>query len=121
MQFHAMTAWSLIYTPTQPQTSQVVLVVKNPPGNAGDMETWVRSLGQEDPLEEGMATHISILAWGIPWTEGPGRLQSIGSERVGHDWSDLACMHTLSSDTWGHQRGPRWNTFASLFLFLLFT
>ena len=45
-------------------------------------ETQVRSLGQEDALEEGMATHSSILAWKIPWTEEPGRLQSIGSQRV---------------------------------------
>ena len=45
----------------------------------------VRSLGQEDPLEEGMATHSSILAWRIPWTEEPGGLQSIGSHTVGHD------------------------------------
>ena len=45
----------------------------------------VRSLGQEDPLEEGMATHSSILAWRIPWTDKPGRLQSLGSHRVGHD------------------------------------
>ena len=48
-------------------------------------ETSVRFLGQEDPLEEGMATHSNILAWRIPWTEEPGRLQSIGSLRVGHD------------------------------------
>ena len=48
-------------------------------------EIWVRFLGQEDPLEEGMATHSSILAWRIPWTEEPGRLQSTGSHRVGHD------------------------------------
>ena len=48
-------------------------------------ETWVRSLGWEDPLEKGMATHSSVLAWRIPWTEEPGRLQSIGSQRVGHD------------------------------------
>ena len=48
-------------------------------------ETWVQSLGQEDPLEEGTATHSSILAWRIPWTEEPGRLQSIGSQRVRHD------------------------------------
>ena len=48
-------------------------------------ETWVRSLGQEDPLEEGMTTHSSILAWRIPWTEEPGGLQSMGSQRVGHD------------------------------------
>ena len=49
-------------------------------------ETWVRSLGQEDPLEKEMATHSSILAWKIPWTEKPGRLQSVGSQRVRHDW-----------------------------------
>ena len=48
-------------------------------------ETWVRSLGQEDPLEKEMATHSSILAWKIPWTEDPGRLQSMGSQRVRHD------------------------------------
>ena len=46
---------------------------------------WVQSLGQEDFLKEGMATHSSILAWKIPWTEEPGKLQSIGSHRVGHD------------------------------------
>ena len=48
-------------------------------------ETQVRSLGQEDPLEKGMATHPSILAWRIPWTEEPGGLQSMGLQRVGHD------------------------------------
>ena len=48
-------------------------------------ETQVQSLGQEDPLEEEMATHSSILAWKIPWTEEPGRLQPMGSQRVGHD------------------------------------
>ena len=45
----------------------------------------VHSLGEEDPLEKGMATHSSILAWEVPWTEEPGRLQSMGSLRVGHD------------------------------------
>jgi len=48
-------------------------------------ETRVQSLGQEDLLEKGMATHSSILAWKIPWTEETGRLQSMGSQRVGHD------------------------------------
>ena len=48
-------------------------------------ETWVRSLGWEELLEKEMATHSSILAWKIPWTEEPGRLQSIGSQRVGHN------------------------------------
>ena len=48
-------------------------------------ETWVRPLGWEYPLEEGMATHSSILAWEIPWTGEPGGLQSMGSQRVGHD------------------------------------
>ena len=49
-------------------------------------ETQVWSLGQEDPLEKEMATHSSILAWRIPWIEEPGGLQSMGSQRVGHDW-----------------------------------
>ena len=57
---------------------------------------WVWSLGWEHPREEGMATHSSILAWRVPWTEGPGGLQSLGLQRVGHDWSD-----------WGHKCG-RW-------------
>ena len=48
-------------------------------------ETWVRSLGWEDPLEKEMATHSSIPAWRIPWMEDPGGLQSTGSQRVGHD------------------------------------
>ena len=48
-------------------------------------ETWVQSLSWEDPLEKGMATHSSIPAWKIPWTEEPGGLQSMGSQRIGHD------------------------------------
>ena len=48
-------------------------------------ENWAQSLGQEDPLEKGMATHSSILAWRIPWTDEPGRLQSMGLQRVRHD------------------------------------
>ena len=48
-------------------------------------ETWVGSLGQEDPLDKGMATHSSILAWRIPWTEKPGGLWSMGLQRVGHN------------------------------------
>ena len=48
-------------------------------------EIWVRSLGREDPLEKEMATHSSTAAWKIPWTEKPGRLQSMGSQRVGQD------------------------------------
>ena len=57
-------------------------------------ETKVPSLSQEDPLEEGMATHSSILAWIILWTEEPGGLQSTGLQRVRHDRSDLAHTHT---------------------------
>ena len=48
-------------------------------------ETWVRSLDREDPLEKEIATHSSTIAWKIPWTEDPGRLPSMGSQRVGHD------------------------------------
>ena len=57
-------------------------MVKNLPAM---QETWVQSLGWEDPLEKGMATHSSILAWRIPWTEEPGGLQSMALQRVGHD------------------------------------
>ena len=56
----------------------MTLVVKNPPANAGDIREIAGSLGLEDPLEEGMATHSSILAWEIPWTEEPGGPQSTG-------------------------------------------
>ena len=62
--------------------SVVIQMVKQLPAMR---ETWVRSLGWEDPLEKEMATHSSILAWKIPWMEEPGRLQSMGSQRVGYD------------------------------------
>ena len=65
--------------------SQAALVVKNLPADAADMKNAVQSLGWEDPLEEGMATHSSILAWRIPWTENPSGLQSMGLQRVGHN------------------------------------
>ena len=60
-------------------------MVKNLPAMQESQEMQVRSLGQEDPLEEGRVTHSSILAWRIPWTEEPGGLQFIVLERVGHD------------------------------------
>ena len=62
--------------------SLVAQIVKN---LSALWETWVRSLGWEDPLEEGMATHSNILPWRIPWTEEPGGLQSTGSQRVGYN------------------------------------
>ena len=71
-------------------SSLVVSEVKNLPAM---WEPWVQSLCQEDSLEEEMATDSSILAWRIPWIEEPGRLQSAGSQRVKHNWSDLAHMH----------------------------
>ena len=67
-------------------------MVKNMPAM---QETHVRSLGQEDPLEKGMATHSSILAWRIPWTEEPGRLQLKRSQRVGHDWANKHTHHII--------------------------
>ena len=65
--------------------SQVVLVVKNPHANAGDKESRVQPLGQEGALEEGMATHSSVFSWRILWTEEPGGLRSIGSQRARHE------------------------------------
>ena len=64
------------------------LVVRNSPAVQETQKMSIQSLGPEDPLEEGMATHSGILAWRIPWMEEPGRLQSTGSQRVGHNWSD---------------------------------
>jgi len=63
------------------QLSTVAQMVKN---LSAVQQTWVQFLGWEEPLEKGRATHSSIPAWKIPWTEEPGRLQSIGSQRVGH-------------------------------------
>ena len=60
-------------------------MIKNPPANAGDTGNASSTLGGEDPLEKEMATHFSILAWGIPWTEDPGGLLSIGSQKVRYD------------------------------------
>ena len=71
----------------------MVPAVKSPSASSGDVVDGVRSLGQEDPLEEDTATHASILAWRIPRTEEPGGLQSSGC-RVVHDGGDLACMQT---------------------------
>ena len=56
-------------------------------------ETWLLSLGREDPLEKEMAIHSSTIAWKIPWTEELGRLQSMGSQRVGHDWATSLSLH----------------------------
>ena len=63
-------------------TSLVAQTVKNLPAM---LETWVQSLGRENPMEKGMATHSNILAWRIPWTEESGGLQSVGSQRVRYD------------------------------------
>ena len=76
------------------------VLVKNLPVNAGDSgETWVRSLGWEDPLEEETATHSNILAWEIPWTEKPGGLESLVSQRVR---CDLATKWTKQFYKWGN-------------------
>ena len=67
-------------------------------------ETWVRSLSREDPLEKGMAAHSNMLAWRIPWTEEPGKLQSMGSQRVGHDWeTSTTIIITTTTKTMKHQ------------------
>ena len=70
-------------------------MVKNPPAMP---VTWVRSLGQEDPLEEEMATHSSVLAWEISWTEEPGGLQSMELQRVGHDRTTTTGHYHLAGD-----------------------
>ena len=80
--------------------SQVALVVKNPPADAGDIRGLGLILCQEDPLEEGTATHSSVLAWRISWTEEPGGLQSLGSPK----WDTAeACMHAYGRQ----ENGPK--------------
>ena len=71
-------------------------------------ETWVLSLGWEGPLEEGMASHSSILAWRIPWTEEPGGLQSMGSQRVGYDWVAKQSTTIESLECQPHQWQSCW-------------
>ena len=78
-------------------------------------KTWVRSLGREDPLEKEMVAHASVLAWRIPWTQEPGGLQSMGSQRAGHDWAtsllSLSCKYSytvlLCSGCFGFGHGRR--------------
>jgi len=76
--------WATVLNwPCDERASLVAQMVKN---LSATQETWVQSLGQEDPLQKGMATHSSIPTWRIPWAEEPGRVQSKGSQRVGHYW-----------------------------------
>ena len=76
-------------------------------------ETWVRSLGQEDPLEKEMATHSSTLAWKISWMKEPGRLQSMGSQKFGHDWVTLLSLFFdwwwLQATFWHNQKEEKGN------------
>ena len=78
--------------------SQVAQMVKNLPAM---QKTWVQSLSWEDPLEKGIATHSSILAWRIPWTEEPGRLQFLGSQGIRHNWATFTFTFLTSvHDHW---------------------
>ena len=87
------------------------------------MRTWVLSLGQEGPLEEGMATHSIILAWRLPWTEEPGGLQSVGSPKSWHTWSDWACMQHNDSYFYmlqnGHHNNIHHHTYFQFFPLLV--
>ena len=82
----------------------VAQMVKNLPAM---QETWVWSMGQEDPLEGEMTTYSSILAWRIPWTEEPGRLQSMRSQRVRHDWVTNTFTFTLERQNYFNVSGIR--------------
>ena len=82
----------LEFSPVLLKASLVAQTVNNLPAM---QETWVRSLSEEDPSEEEIATHSSILGWRIPWTEEPGGLQSVGLQRVGHDWVTDTVTATL--------------------------
>ena len=83
----ALRIWAILYQASHSGTEfhQAALVAQKVKNLPAIQETWVQFLGWEDALEKGMASHSSILAWRIPWTEEPGRLKSMGSKRVGHD------------------------------------
>ena len=111
-------------------TELVTQTVKNLPAMP---ETWVWSLGQEDPLEKEMATHFSTLAWKISWPEEPSGLQSMGSRRVRHDWPTLAyiteynvkmvknyflnsrhCLNIFKYNSTGYYTGSVWSVLSDL-------
>ena len=108
--------WNTACPGSVPGPSQVMLVVKKLPANAGDLRDAASTPGWADSLEEGMAIHFNILACRIPWTEEPGGLQSMGSQRVGHDWSDLAQHSTISVQMKTEKLAKRdgWEYFCSL-------
>ena len=95
LQDFSLVSYNLYFIITSPVSwaSIVAQTVKYLPAI---QETWVWSLGWEDPLEKEMATHLSILAWRIPWTEEPGGLQSMGLQRAGHDWA----TNTHTPESW---------------------
>ena len=95
--------------------SLVAQTIKNLPGM---QETQVWSLGQKDSLEKEMATHCSILAWKIPWTEETGRLQAMGLQTVGHDWATNTCLHRFF--LWKCVSHSLWVTLCILFCNLSF-
>ena len=101
--FHTCQMWSkikyllmvlaaVIFYHSLCNTSTIAQMVKNLPAM---WVTWVRSLGREDPLGKGNATHPSILAWKTPWTEEPGRLESMGLQRLRYDWATFSHSLTL--------------------------
>ena len=102
--YSSLIIWSVIYSSRKyllwaycVPHSRASLVIQRLTRLPPMWETWVQSLGQEDFLEKAMAPHSSILAWKIPWTEEPGRLQSMGSQRVGHDWATSLSFTTIWS------------------------
>ena len=99
------------YLCSTPVISLVAQSVKSLPAMR---ETWVWSLGQEDPLEKEMAIHSSILAWRIPWTEEPGGPQSMGSPRVGHNWVTNFHFHPCRLEI-----KTKWPPFLKIYLFLI--
>ena len=95
--------------------SQVAQMVKNPPAMP---ETCAQSLGWEDPLEKGMATHSIILSWRIPWTEEPGGLRFMGLQTLGHHWSTFTLTNSLIPSVWvsfSHEDIAPWGNEPTLF------
>ena len=92
---------SILLLLSSPVASLMAQQVKTPCAVQQTQDTWVQSLGQTDPLEEGMATHSSILVWRIPWTEEPGGLWSIETQKVGHDLAHRQMYILISEELIG--------------------
>ena len=103
--YYNTTSWNLRPIGKHSHCPETIMLWRNPKDPLGGtiIEPWARFLGREDPLEKGKATHSSILAWRVPWT-----IQSMGSQRVGHDWRTSTSLHSVRNQAPQQEVGSEW-------------